>query len=608
MNSWALVQLLLIQCCQLAVLVLIVAVLARVFRGRPQLTHALCALVLLKAITPPIYSLAWSPFSWLMNLAAMLPTLTQRMAILPVDQAGLVEPALATSAIGASDSVNMAEEITRVSYSWGVDAAGSEFWLAMCLVWLVSAGATVTLTVVRYWQVVRQLKRFAAVTVPEIESSFEQLRHKLGLHRQVGLHVHEANLGPFVIGFWRPTIVLPAMLVRGKSLAEIEPLLTHELIHIRRGDLWWALLQVIARSLFWFHPAVRWAESQLTQAAELCCDEETIRFLGCAPATYARCLLNVLEQKHRLQVASALPGVRPLEITKDRLERVMKTGKTSSRRSPMGGWLVLLVGCVLTLPGAASVGVSQDEPTEDHKPMFVVSYHLIETTRQAMATDGLWKNFEWEDTGVQAERFQESLMESNGGKDDTHPESFPVPMARLDKLESELLRESLQKRGESDLSPTTVVKLRPTVVTFLQQTATVQMGGEIPFLKANRDVGGLNFGTQLKATPDKFEDQVVTLELEFEVSEPTTPKPGQGSVATGVEGIRLTTLQELPLDSFIAFEVPQPERNNEPMVVLVQCWKVVDAPTGAKPLASRSGSPPLPPTPVVPPTTIPKFN
>ncbi len=608
MNSWELMSLLLNQCWQVAVMAMVVLVVVKLLaRSRPHLAHALWALVLIKALTPPVWSTSWSPFSWAMSLSASLATSPELsdFSVIPAKDLS-TQPPIATAL--PTNSLVDSNEVAKILYSPGMDMMPSEFWSVICLIWAISVAFVLAISVMKYRGVVRHLKQASTISLPELERCFDELRKNLGLRRRVELKVIDGTLGPVVLGFFRPTIVLPAILVEGKSVAAIEPLLAHELIHIRRGDLWWAVLQVISRSLFWFHPAVRWAESQLTQAAERCCDQETIRFLDCAPAAYARCLLNVLEQKHRLQVAPALPGVRPLEITKDRLERVMKTGKFSCRRAPMWAWLVLVIGCVLVLPGAASIGVSQDEPTEDRQPMFVVRYYLIETTRQAMATDGLWKNFEWEDTGVQAERFQESLVESNGGKDDTRPESFPVLMARLNKLDSELLKESLQQRGENHLDPSAVVKMAPIVVTELQQTATVQMGGEILVSAANQDVEFLTFGTQLKATPGKFKDQTVTLELEFELSQPTAPKPGVGSAAVGVEGIRLTTLQDLPLESFIAFEVPQPERDNEPMVVLVQCWKVVDAPTAVKPVTSRSSSFPLPPTLIVPPTATPKFN
>ena len=105
-------------------------------------------------------------------------------------------------------------------------------------------------------------------------------------------------------------MILPLDLVRDKSPAELEPLLAHELIHIRRGDLWVGLLQTLAQILWWFHPLVAMASRVLSREAERCCDEAVIAHLGCEPAAYARSLIDVLALKKQLQPVPACPGVR----------------------------------------------------------------------------------------------------------------------------------------------------------------------------------------------------------------------------------------------------------------------------------------------------------
>ncbi len=71
--------------------------------------------------------------------------------------------------------------------------------------------------------------------------------------------VTKGRLGPAVTGILRPTLLLPEGIVRDRTPDELEPILAHELIHIRRGDLWVGLLQTIVLALWWFHPLVRWA-------------------------------------------------------------------------------------------------------------------------------------------------------------------------------------------------------------------------------------------------------------------------------------------------------------------------------------------------------------
>src|SRR5207244_225010 len=150
---------------------------------------------------------------------------------------------------------------------------------------------------------------------PAIAKLLEDLRLRLGIRSQVRLRITSSSLGPAVIGLWRPTIILPAAVVNGKTPGELEPLLAHELIHIRRGDLWVGLLQTLALAVWWFHPLVRLASRLLTREAERCCDEEVIAHLGCEPAAYARSLIDVLALKTQLTPVPLFPGVRPVEIT-----------------------------------------------------------------------------------------------------------------------------------------------------------------------------------------------------------------------------------------------------------------------------------------------------
>ena len=61
--------------------------------------------------------------------------------------------------------------------------------------------------------------------------------------------------------------------------------------------------------------------------AERCCDEEVIGALKCDPKRYALSLLQVLELKRTLQPVPAFPGMKPVEVTARRMERIMKLGQ-----------------------------------------------------------------------------------------------------------------------------------------------------------------------------------------------------------------------------------------------------------------------------------------
>ena len=117
---------------------------------------------------------------------------------------------------------------------------------------------------------------------------------------------------PLIFGFRRPLIVLPEIMVKAKSIAQLEPILAHELIHVRRGDTIFGALQFVGQVIWWFHPMIWWATRQANRACERCCDAEVIASLNYRPRDYANALLDVLEFKSELRPRLAMPGISKL--------------------------------------------------------------------------------------------------------------------------------------------------------------------------------------------------------------------------------------------------------------------------------------------------------
>ena len=143
-------------------------------------------------------------------------------------------------------------------------------------------------------------------------------------------------------------------------LSSLDPILAHELLHIRRGDLRFGMLQVIAQSLWWFHPAVWFANRWLSREAERCCDEQVIAELGCSPSQYARSLLAVIESKHTLQPIPVFPGMKPVEITTQRMERIMSLKTGLNKRTPLWCWLAMAGLAIVVLPGAVAKSLPEE--------------------------------------------------------------------------------------------------------------------------------------------------------------------------------------------------------------------------------------------------------
>ena len=60
----------------------------------------------------------------------------------------------------------------------------------------------------------------------------------------------------------------------------MEAILAHELAHIRRHDYLINLLQTVAETLLFYHPAVWWVSRRIRIEREHCCDDAAVRVCG----------------------------------------------------------------------------------------------------------------------------------------------------------------------------------------------------------------------------------------------------------------------------------------------------------------------------------------
>jgi beta-lactamase class D/beta-lactamase regulating signal transducer with metallopeptidase domain len=106
---------------------------------------------------------------------------------------------------------------------------------------------------------------------------------------------------PLVVGWRDPVIVIPGAALRSETL---EPLLAHELAHVRRRDLLWSWVALSCRLLLFFHPLAWVAERELRREQERAADAEALEAAGLCPERYAGALL-----------ATVTVALKPLPLT-----------------------------------------------------------------------------------------------------------------------------------------------------------------------------------------------------------------------------------------------------------------------------------------------------
>ena len=227
----------------------------------------------------------------------------------------------------------------------GSSAPWSQWPSVLMAFWLASIAGQI-------WLSARQLRRtrtLVAGALPaelELRSQCQELSERAGLRGVPALRVSADIDTPQVTGLLHPTILLPAT-VASWSDADRSMALAHEILHIRRKDLWYGLIPSIADRLFFFHPLARLAAREYVLAREAGCDTQTIALLDADPAEYGQLLLRFGI------MPGALPAIGGASTTFRMLKRrlvMLQDSQARARQWSWRWWAVAAVVAVVVVP------------------------------------------------------------------------------------------------------------------------------------------------------------------------------------------------------------------------------------------------------------------
>jgi Tol biopolymer transport system component len=183
-----------------------------------------------------------------------------------------------------------------------------------------------------------------------IEGHAIQLGVLVGLSRPPVLREAVAARSPLVVGLLRPAVVVPAGAAAQLSPGELRMALAHELAHVRRGDLWLALVPGLAQILFFFHPLVWLACREWTTAREAACDAAALQATDAPPDSYGRLLLKLVAANKGVDVAPALGTTAGFYTLHGRLKMLQQFTPRPRRWVRAGMIGVIALGGISVLP------------------------------------------------------------------------------------------------------------------------------------------------------------------------------------------------------------------------------------------------------------------
>jgi type II secretory pathway component GspD/PulD (secretin)/beta-lactamase regulating signal transducer with metallopeptidase domain len=294
---------------------------------RPAVRYALWLLVLVKLLLPPSLALPTNP-GWWLRQAKVSPAVPRATTVVVTYDA--VDSPTPTAAAMPVFAVPPPPRLTPAA--WGfvgilTISLGLLGWMA-----------------VRWQQVARDARRAAAAPA-RLRELLPELRHP------VRLRLTDQPQSPAVCGLFRPVILLPRSLAEHLSPAQLRAVLLHELLHLRRGDVWVNCAQALLQIAYWWHPLLWFANARIRRVREEAVDDAVMLALNEDAEAYAPTLLEVAKLAlHRPLASLGLVGILESRSSlRQRIERLMdfhpprKAGLTLASALAVLGFAALAV-------------------------------------------------------------------------------------------------------------------------------------------------------------------------------------------------------------------------------------------------------------------------
>ncbi len=170
--------------------------------------------------------------------------------------------------------------------NWGIYALA--LWLGISLVWLV-------FQLIAYGHSYRRALAHSKPVHADLYTRATLLADDIKLNRAPHIRICLEAGSPMVLGLVRPLIVLPEKFEVDFTRGEQDMVLAHEMMHIKRKDLWVGLVVLIYRAVNWPNPLVHFAAHKFRGDQEAACDASVLKLRsddGKAQTIYLRALVK----------------------------------------------------------------------------------------------------------------------------------------------------------------------------------------------------------------------------------------------------------------------------------------------------------------------------
>lgn len=167
---------------------------------------------------------------------------------------------------------------------------------------------------------IQQFRKSGVITALEADLvSLFAVQGRLKVRKTISLFRSDLAEVPFTFGFTKPVIVIPNFNYQENQLRSI---LTHEVIHIRRGDFLLHCFEHVNLAVFGIHPLVWILAKEIRELREMTCDAIVLTDSLFKASEYANLLFEFARAKQEPKLSAALSMAVKESKVKERINQM----------------------------------------------------------------------------------------------------------------------------------------------------------------------------------------------------------------------------------------------------------------------------------------------
>lgn len=186
----------------------------------------------------------------------------------------------------------------------------------------------------------KKLKKVAECRDVEICDILEQCKRRLKIKRKIYILQTKSVKTPCILGFLKPTILLPQHMIKEMSQEDKKYIFMHELIHFKKKDTFINWIFILLDIIHWFNPIIYLYFKKAKEDSEISCDAEVLKYIRpIERKNYGETIINLTKYVSKLDMKPWTSGI----VSKSKIKRRIMMISKFKRKTVLGTFLGIIV-------------------------------------------------------------------------------------------------------------------------------------------------------------------------------------------------------------------------------------------------------------------------